>query len=172
MSRLASMSPAAIKSVFSPDSDADLIMLLTIYDPVTGLPSLRLTDGYTTRLSETDDNIVYGVVSRTNEYTFIPMEISFPTEEEAQAPRSSIVLHDVTRYVIPVIRNLSGPPSVTLEIILTSTPDTVEVSFTEFYISHISYNRDSVNLELTMIDYDREPFPKDSFTPAIFPGMF
>jgi hypothetical protein len=167
------MSPDAIRAIFSPEADSDLLFLLTIYDPSN--PSTvvaRLSDGYTKRISETADEVVYGVTSRSQDFIFLPMEISLPTEEEAQAPRCSIVLRDVTRYVIPIVRTIVGPPTVKMELVLSKTPDTVEASFTGFYISNFSYNADSVTAELSMIDYEREPFPMHSFTPAYFPGMF
>lgn len=173
MSRLTTMSPDAIRAIFSPEADSDLLFLLTIYDPSN--PSTvvaRLSDGYTKRISETADEVVYGVTSRSQDFIFLPMEISLPTEEEAQAPRCSIVLRDVTRYVIPIVRTIVGPPTVKMELVLSKTPDTVEASFTGFYISNFSYNADSVTAELSMIDYEREPFPMHSFTPAYFPGMF
>jgi hypothetical protein len=167
------MSPDAIRAIFSPEADSDLLFLLTIYDPVN--PSTvvaRLADGYTKRISETADEVVYGVTSNSQDFIFLPMEISLPTEEEAQAPRCSIILRDVTRYVIPIIRTIVGPPTVKMELVLSKTPDTVEASFAGFYISNFSYNADSVTADLSMIDYEREPFPMHSFTPAYFPGMF
>ncbi len=173
MSRLTTMSPDAIRAIFSPEADSDLLFLLTIYDPVN--PSTvvaRLSDGFTKRISETADEVVYGVTSRSQDFIFLPMEISLPTEEEAQAPRCSIILRDVTRYVIPIVRTIVGPPSVKMELVLSKTPDTVEASFAGFYISNFSYNADSVTADLSMIDYEREPFPMHSFTPAYFPGMF
>ena len=167
------MSPDAIKAIFSPESDSDLLFLLTIYDPADGTTVVtRLCDGFTQRISETADEVVYGVVSRSQDFMFLPMEISLPTEEEAQAPRCSIVLRDVTKYVIPIVRTIVGPPKVKMELVLSKTPNTVEASFTGFYISNFSYNADSVTAELSMIDYEREPFPMHSFTPAYFPGMF
>jgi len=173
MSRLASMSPAAIRAVFSPEADADLFMLLTIYDPSNPTTVVaRLADGYTQRISETADDVVYGVISRLNSFIFLPMEITLPTEEEAQAPKCSITMHDVTRYLMPIIRQLNGPPSVKLELVLSKTPDTVEASFSEFYLTGITYNSDAVSAQLMMIDYEREGFPMHSFTPALFPGMF
>ena len=173
MSRLTTMSPEAIKAVFSPDSDADLILLLTIYDPDNPTNVVaRLSDGFTKRISENANEVIYGVTSRGYDYTFLPMEISLPTEEEAQAPRCSVTMHDVTRYVIPIIRSISGPPKVKLELVLSKTPDTVEASFAGFYFSHFSYNADQVTGSLSMIDYEREPFPMHSFTPAYFPGLF
>lgn len=167
------MSPDAIRAIFSPEADSDLLFLLTIYDPSSPTTVVaRLADGFTKRISETADEVVYGVTSRSQDFIFLPMEISLPTEDEAQAPRCSIVLRDVTRYVIPIVRTIVGPPTVKMELVLSKTPDTVEASFTGFYISNFSYNADSVTADLSMIDYEREPFPMHSFTPAYFPGMF
>lgn len=172
MSRLSSLSPEAIKAMFSTESSNTLITLVTIYDPITELPSIRLADNYLTRLSETSDEVVYGVTSRSNDYIFLPMEISLPNEEDNTAPKCSLVINDVTRYVTPIIRDLAGPPRVLIELVLTSTPNTVEAYFSDFYISNISYNADSVSAELSMIDYQVEPFPCYTFTPAYFPGIF
>jgi len=167
------MSPNALKAVFSPDSDDDLIILLTIYNPDNESEVIfRLADGYTKRISETADEVMYGVTSNGNDYTFLPMQISLPSEGEAQAPRCSIVMYDVTRYLTPVIRSITAPPRIKLELVLTKTPDIVEVSFTDFYINNFTYNADSVSADLAMTDYEREPFPMHSFTPRYFPGMF
>jgi hypothetical protein len=167
------MSPAALKAVFSPDSDDDLLILLTVYDPINESNIIaRLSDGYTKRISENETEVIYGVTSNGNDYTFLPMEISLPSEDEAQAPRCSIVMHDVTRYLTPIIRTINAPPRIKLELVLSKTPDVVEVSFSDFYISNFNYNSDSVTAELSMIDYEREPFPMHSFTPQHFPGMF
>jgi hypothetical protein len=169
------MSPAAIRAVFSPDSDDDLLVLLTVYDPENpNQVVLRISDGYTGRIEalETPDEVIYGVRSRNQDFIFVPMEVSLPSEEEAQAPRCSLVLNDVTRYAIPIIREVSGPPKILMEIVLSSTPDVVEASFAGFYINSFTYNADSVTAELAMIDYEREPFPQHSFSPVYFPGMF
>lgn len=167
------MSPNALKAVFSPDSDDDLIILLTIYNPDDESEVIfRLADGYTKRISETADEVMYGVTSNGNDYTFLPMQISLPSEDEAQAPRCSIVMYDVTRYLTPVIRTITAPPRIKLELVLSKSPDVVEVSFSDFYINNFNYNADSVTADLAMIDYEREPFPMHSFTPRYFPGMF
>lgn len=167
------MSPNALKAVFSPDSDDDLIILLTIYNPQDENEVLyRLSDGYTKRISETADEVMYGVTSNGHDYMFLPMQISLPSEDEAQAPRCSIVMHDVTRHLTPIIRTITAPPRIKLELVLTKSPDVVEVSFSDFYINNFTYNSDTVTADLSMIDYEREPFPMHSFTPRYFPGMF
>lgn len=173
MSRLTKMSPDAIRAIFSPDADSDLIFLLTIYDPANPTQVIaRLADGFTQRISETDNEVIYGVVSNGNPYIFLPIEVTLPTEEEAQAPKCSITIHDVTRYIMPMIRDIAGPPKIKMELVLSKTPDIVEVSFDGFYINSFTYNADTVSASLSMIDLEREPFPMHSFTPRYFPGLF
>jgi hypothetical protein len=221
MSRLTSMSPEAIRAIFSPDADSDLFMLVTIYDPQisttagnflvgraysiltvgstnfinvgatdnnigtefiatgsgsgTGTASdtpMRLCDGYTGRISETADEVIYGVTSRGNKFTFLPIQVTLPQEDEAQAPKCTITLNDVTRSVTPLIRSLTSSPKVLLELVLSKTPDRVEVSFSGLYITNFTYNADSVVATLAMTDYEREPFPMHTFSPKYFPGIF
>ena len=122
--------------------------------------------------NKSKNKITYLYVSNGENYIFLPMEISLPTEEDAQAPRCSIVLKDVTRYITPIIRTITGPCKVKMELVLSKSPNIVEASFSGFYITSFSYNSDSVTAELAMTDYEREPFPMHSFTPKYFPGMF
>jgi hypothetical protein len=170
------MSPEALKAVFSTETSSDLITLVTFQDvtnPGGDLSNeIRLCDGYTGRISEDSTDVMYGVVSRGENYIFLPLEITLPQEEEAQAPRCSIVIRDVTRYLTPVIRGLTSPPKVKLELVLSTTPDVVEVSFDGFYVTNFTYNRDQVTCELQMVNYEREPFPMHSFSPKHFPGLF
>lgn len=166
------MSAEAIRAIFSPEADTDVLMLLTIYAEDEVTPSVRLADGFTQRLSETADEVTYGVVSNSQQFTFIPMEITMPSEEESQAPRCSILIQDVTRYLIPIIRTITYQPKVKLDIVLSKTPDVIEVSFSDFYINNFTYTANQITADLSMIDYEREGFPAHSFTPAYFPGLF
>lgn len=187
------LSAAAMKAMFSTESDATLMTLITIYDPTdpngTGVAA-RICDNYLQRLDTntifglagfpgndqtlvTDGNeLIYGVISNSNNFVFVPVEISLPTEEDNSAPKCSLVIHDVTRYLTPIIRSITSPPRVLIELVLTSTPDVVEASFSDFYISNITYNADSVTCDLVMTDYAVEPFPCFTFTPQYFPGIF
>jgi hypothetical protein len=59
-----------------------------------------------------------------------------------------------------------------MELVLYKTQVTVEASFSGFYINSFTYTADSVTADLSMVDYDREPFPMYSFTAPYFPGLF
>lgn len=175
MSRLTKLSPAAIKAMFSSETDEQLITLLTIQNPSQPNTPIRLADSYSQRLTSltTDDEVVYGVISRGNNYVFLPLEITLPSEEDAGVGRCSIVMNYVTTEAIQLIRqHLTNPTQVNLELILASNPNYVEASFPGFYITNASYNASQITLNLDMIDYTREPFPCYNFTPNYFPGLF
>jgi hypothetical protein len=199
MSRLNSLSAAAIKALYSADSDDTLITLITIYDPDDETePVVRLADNYTTHFTspvvignqdinklvsgssmstsslQTDsEEIIYGVIGPSSEkFIFIPIGITLPDETAGQSPRCVLTLYDVAGYLTPLIREINGPPLIKLQLVLASNPTIVEITFTDFFLTNITYTRDSIQAELNMINLDREPFPQHKFTPAYFPGLF
>jgi hypothetical protein len=176
MSRLNRLSASAIRAMFASETDEQLIMLLTIEDPDTtgGAYNLYLADGFTNRLSSTtDQEVVYGVTSNSQEYTFIPMEITLPPEQDSGVGQCNITINYVTQEAITLIRtHLTKPALANIKLVLASSPNTIEAEFPKFYITSANYSSDSIKLELNMINYSLEPFPAYSFTPRYFPGLF
>lgn len=169
------ISQAALDAIFSTESQEDLICLVTIFDPSTDNSTVlaRLSNSWTTRLDDSSDSdIVYGVISGGYQFIYLPLQITLPTEEEANAPRASLVLYDATQHLVPIIRTLNGQPKVQLDLVLTSNPDTVEVSYTDLFLSSITYNANEIRADLAAVNYALEPFPTHSFTPQYFPGLF
>jgi hypothetical protein len=180
MSRLSRLSPQAIKAMFSSETDEQLIMLLTIYDPngstdpAAATTPIRLSDNYTQRLSSTTDNeVIYGVVSNSQEYVFIPMTLNLPNEQETGLGDCSISLNFVTPEMITVIRDhLRIRTKVLIELVISSNLNYIEATLQDYHITSATYNAESVNLTLSMVSYNTEPFPSFSFTPSYFPGLF
>jgi hypothetical protein len=169
-------SAAAVQQFFAQDATDPLILLLTITAPndVPGSDVIRFANTYTQRLTslEVDESFtVYGVVSRGNDFIFLPMEIELPSQDDA-APRARITLHDVTREAMPLIRSVTSAPSVLLELVLASAPNTVELAFGGLTLSQISYTRDSITADIVADNLALEPFPQHTFVPANFPGLF
>jgi len=177
MSRLSTLSAAAIRAMFSSETEQAVVMLLTIYNTSGTSVVARLADNFNKRISETEDEIVYGVRSRGNDYVFLPMQISLPSEADDGSSNCSIQFNFVTTEAIQIIREqLTGPTKILLELVLTdgtsSDVDTVEATFSGFYITSAAYNANSITLTLGMINYNTEPFPAYGFTPKNFPGLF
>jgi hypothetical protein len=155
--------------MFSPEASDTFICLLTI---VTASETIRLADNFTMRLSETAEDVLYGVQSNGEDFIFLPMGVVLPTEDKASAPRYRIQIHDVTSYLIPVVRTLIGAPLVTLQVVLKSAPNVVQLQFPDFLMGAINYDDNIVSAELTLESMVTEPFPAYCITPMYFPGYF
>lgn len=170
MSRLDSLSPACLRAMLSPETDEDIITLLTFTGGGISTP-IRISDGHTGRLSETADDVTYGLTSRGNQFVFLPFSLTLPNDDDSD-PGCELTMHDVTRSLMPTLRTLTGPPSVTIELVLASSPDTVEASFPGFQLGAVTYNDSTITGQLAVASLAHEPFPCHTFTPSYFPGLF
>lgn len=174
MSRLSTMSANAIKALFDIESNDTLITLITINqnNNIGVYSNIYLCDTAVQRISETADDVTYGVTSNSISYQYLPFEIVLPNDDVTNGPRCSLTLHDVTRYIIPTIRTLTGPPDITIQLVLSSSPSTVEISYSGFKLTNVRYDANTISGDLTIPSLEIEPFPAYSFTPAYFPGLF
>lgn len=168
------MSPAATRAMFSPDSNEILITLVTIKaNPAIGIDEdIHIADNYTERLSEDNAEVYYGVISNGVSYPFIPLQITLPNDDHNAAPVCSLTINDVTRILLPTMRTITGAPEVVITLVLSSSPNFIEVEFIGFKLTNITYTAESITASLTMPSLEVEPFPAHSFTPAYFPGLF
>lgn len=122
---------------------------------------------------ERPGELAYGTVSRGNVFDYLPMSVSLPDEKEKLAPSCQLVISNITRGLIPLARALvTPPPTVRMEVVLASDPDTVEFELPMLNMSNVEYNASDLSFQLTMDQLATEPFPADSFGPANFPGLF
>jgi len=144
------------------------IILLTVSHEDLEDPILISNDP-TTRLST--DPLRYGTVSRGETYFFIPFEAVIPDETD-RAPEAKIGVVNIGRDLVQLVRSAVSPPSVTMEIILSTDLDTPEITFNNLILGNSTINDKSVDLELTIDNLGQEPFPALTFTPSAFPGLF
>ena len=171
MSRLGVLSPDLLAQMYAQESDTDVILLLTITGPgIDG--AIRVCDGWTQRLSETAEDVVYGVVSRGHNFSFIPMELTLPSDIDGESPRCRLIVHDAMRVITPAIRQVSQTLTAIIEIVSRDSPGVVEIEFPEFKMASVSYSADQISADLTLESDTQEPFPAGLFTPAGFPGLF
>lgn len=165
------LSSAALRAMFGPETGVFPIMLLTIDHEILTAP-IRVSSDATQRLEVTDARIVYGTVSRGQSYIFMPFEISLPSDAEDSVPTTTIRLDNVGRDLTATIRSLTSPPSVTMELVMSESLDTVEATFPDFEISPIGYDDLEITGTLTVEGLVNEPYPAGSFTPGQWPGLF
>ncbi len=166
------ISTEALKQFYSPDADSTLACLLTIYDEDGTTVLARLTDNDKERVVENEDEVYYGITSRSEDFLFLPMQVTMPSEEEGSTPNFNLVMYDVTQHIVPIIRTVFKPLKTKIEYVLTKTPDIVEMSFEDFHIVNFQYNAEQTTAELSILGMEREAMPMYSCTPQWNPGLF
>jgi hypothetical protein len=157
------------KAMFSQESGEVPIYLLTITHPSLTSPILLTTDP-TARI--TTDPLVYGTVSRGTTFLYAGVDVTIPDEQDKSPPASKLMIANVTRNLIPLARSVSTPPSVKIEAVLASAPDTVEMTSPALDMSNLIYDANQLVFDLTMDALVTEPYPSGNFSPAYFPGLF
>lgn len=162
------LSAAARQAIYAQETGQAFIWLLTIVHPNMTDP-IRLSSDPTQTLPVAN---TYGTVSRGQEYVFLPFTLTLPNEDDTGVCRAQISIDNVDRRMVQAVRTADRALEITLEMVLSSTPDTVEIEYSDFRLEQVSYNALTISGDLTLEYYELEPFPKLRFTPNSFPGMF
>lgn len=152
------LSQNALNSAFAQQTDEVWLVLLTIEHPSLATP-LRFV------------NNMESVTSRGNLYVAFPFEIEFPEQDPDTAGEARITIDNIDRQIVQTIRSIASPPQVTLEVILASSPSTVEASFSGMVLRDVTYDALKVSGVLRFEDIMTEPLSVQ-MTPQRFPAMF
>lgn len=167
MSRTLSLT---LRTAVNAEHTGEVVVFLLTVEHTSLVDPLRFSSDPTERLD--DDPLVYGTTSRGEEYTFLPMSVVMPEDSAEAPPAMRIVLDNVSRELIPLLRSISTPPQVTVELVLASAPDSVEVTWPEFDLVNITYDAQQISADLAITSFATEPYPAGTFSPAHFPGLF
>jgi hypothetical protein len=151
-------SEAATASINAQETDEVWLTLLTISSPELEQP-LRFV------------NNKASVTSRGNLFLAFPFDVEFPGQDEQNPGEARLVIDNIDRQIVNFVRSISTPPKVTMEVVLGSSLDTVEASFSNMTLRNVSYNVTSVTGILRFEDIVIEPVTF-AMTPERFPGQF
>lgn len=115
---------------------------------------------------------VRGVVSRGDEYIYLPFSINLPQQDASGVARASLSIDNINREIVQAVRQATSALSITIEVVLASDVDTVEISVQDFRLERVTYDAFTVSGDISVEYYDLEPFPSKRFTPSDFPGIF
>jgi len=136
------------------------LTLLTLSHPSLPAPIRVVNDGR-------------DLISRGNTFQRCPFEIDLPSESEGPPGPAKFRIQNSDRQIVQAVRDLSGPAlTATIEVVLASSPDQVEMGPVEFTMRAAPYNADVVEADLAFEDILNEPFPADTYTPSTAPGLF
>jgi hypothetical protein len=154
-----SLSTTGKASIFSPATGEVWLHLLTL-DHDDLVSPIRLVDNNE------------AVVSRGDTYLPFAFRPQIPAEVDGQLPKVELLIDNVDQTIIAQLEVLQTPPTITLEVVMAGTPDTVERGPWYFTLRSVNYNALTIRSELTYEALTAEPFPYRRFTPTDFPGLF
>lgn len=102
-----------------------------------------------------------------------PFEPMLPEDSDSPANGVTLAIDNCDREVLRRLRTYSGVPQCTLEIILASSPDTVEVGPFEFSVLSADYDALTITVQLGYEeDFLNQAVPAATYTPSNSPGLF
>ena len=161
------------QQAYAAETGRVLICLITIdHDDLTD--PIRISTDPTARIEAytTDAEVVYGTVSRGETFLFLPVRLKLPDDTDAGPGEMTLEIDNVHRQYTETIRAIFSPPTVTVELVMDNTLDTVEAQWPEFLLTNIHYDASVISGTLKLETLEREPFPSGTFTPSGFPALF
>jgi hypothetical protein len=148
-----------VEALVSQNTDEVFLFLLTLSHPDLSTP-IRVV------------NNVENITSRSLVYQAFPFELILPQDDGDSLPQVVITLSNVSLEFIDEIRALNGALDVKLEVILASSPNTVEMSIDGMKTYTISYDTQSIQATCQVEDVLNMSFPNELYMPSNFPGLF
>jgi len=153
------VSETARRALYAPESEEVFLVLLTIDHDSLSQP-IRVV------------NNLEPITSRGEEYVAFPFAPILPFDKEEAPPQAQLAIDNVSREIGQAVRQMTGPARVTLEVIMASAPDTVEMTWSSFLLRNVVFDVAAVQGQLMVEDLTREPYPARRFNPGSFPGIF
>jgi hypothetical protein len=117
-------------------------------------------------------NNMEDVVSRGDNYTAYPFNISLPVEDGSKQLSLSLTIDNVDQVLIEAIRGFLEPPVMKLELVLSSDFDTVEKKIDFLRLGQVEYDQLQIRGQLKPNNVLGNAFPATSYDPAQFPALF
>ena len=148
---------AIAPAIYQTTTDEAFLWLLTI---TTSNETIRLV------------NNMEDVVSRGNNYTAYPFNISLPVEDGSKQLSLSLTIDNVDQVLIEAIRGFLEPPVMKLELVLSSDFDTVEKKIDFLRLGQVEYDQLQIRGQLKPNNVLGNAFPASNYDPAQFPALF
>jgi len=152
------LSTSALAAINAQETGEVFVLLLSI--DVPGGSSIWLTDN-------SED-----VVSRGRTFIGYPFSLELPSDEQGNISEARLSIDNVSRSLIDEIRGLTDALRLTIEIVMASTPDTVEYSANDYLLRDVTYDALTISGTLSQDNFLAEPYPAGIMSAAMFPGLF
>lgn len=147
------------QAAFAQETAEAVIVLIQIDHPTLSDPIRLSSDGADT-------------IHNGDTYVSYPFNLSLPDDPQEGLTKGQLTVDNVGRDIVPWLRAMASAPTVTIKVVLASDPDTVEAEFTNFELTNVSYDAQTITGDLGITTFMNEPYPGGSFLPSQYPGLF
>jgi hypothetical protein len=141
----------------SQETEEGEVVLLTIEHP--NFSTVRLVNA--------------NVAVESQGYTFQPFAFRATLPEESDRVKSAQLEVDNTdRRLVTELRSAQSPAKVTLQVVLFSQPDTIDLEVGPLRLEQANISLDTIELPLGAEPVAYQPVPDGRFTPDQFPALF
>lgn len=151
------LSPELKAQLFKQESEDPFLTLITIFGA-----------GFEYRLV----NNSVDIVSRAELFTAFPMKLRLPVDDGESAREFQIDFDNSSLLLLRALRSVTVPINCTIEMILASLPDVVQMSVEDLLIRSIVYNDKRVSAKLVLDNFLSISMTSEKYTPSLYPGLF
>jgi len=152
-------SATAVRSILALETPDAFLLLLTLFDPAS-------SSTYRAVLNTVD------VISRGNVYTACYFEFSWPEDTDEAPAGCSLSIDNVDLGLVDLIRAITKPLQVTVEMVVAAHPDVVEMQITDLVLRELTWDQSVIQGTLISDDPLNQKIPGDIYEPRTFPGLF
>ena len=145
-----SISTAGATELLQQDVPTPWLLLLTITHPTMPTPIRLSSDAVDT-------------ISNGQTFQHFPFELILPDDVEGRAPQAQLRIDNTSQEIIALLRGLTTPPSLTIQIVRSATPDVIEREWSGLEWRSSQYDIGAISGTLTIEDMALEEFPYITF---------
>ena len=162
MSRLASLSTAMKKAMFSPQTDKVVLPLIKISGTGIATP---------VRLVRNTENVVSTVEGSSNTYLAANINVALPDDKDDGSVKTvQFVADSVDQSLVTIVRSITSPPDVTLWVVIADSPNTKEIGPLTFTTDSAQYDAQTMTLTLKFEEVLELALTGLTFDPVNFAG--
>jgi Domain of unknown function (DUF1833) len=153
------LSSNAMQALLSEETGEVFLLLITITHASLGAPIYVTSDSQPT-------------VSNGNTFQSWPFAVTLPDDDAQSAPAASITFDAVDQTVADAVAALPSAPSIQIQVVAASTPDTIEMESGELMLRNVKTDILTMSGDLAYDNVLNEAFPGRMVTPTTVPGVF
>lgn len=155
-----SLTPTAILAAQRENSTDVFLVLVTIFLGGAPTEDIRVV------------NNTVNIVSRGITYLACPFSITLPDDLENATTSARLSIDNVDPSIWQGVRALGFGPSVSIEVVMASEPDTVVLATSGLVLREAQATKSAINGTLVPESIWQVGYPEGDFDPAQNPGMF